>query len=160
MSIHGFSTLSENSVEFETGPFIDVDIGEVTLLTNRKILLTWVDTNGADTISISSMENLLLKGVDINDLVGVTRHEDELVLPKEVKVISFVRILTVNSKELEGSLRESRVFEGLFLVILRVELVIGHVKDLYNFLHLLLDHLLLVLTCFLSRLFIIVVHNI
>ena len=160
MGIHGFSSLSQNSVEFETGPFINVDIGEVTFLTHREVLLAWVDTNGADTISISTMENLLLKGVDINDLVGVTRREDELVLPEEVKVVSFVRILTVNSEELEGSLGESRVFEGLLRVVLRIELVVGHVKDLDNFLHLLLNDLLLVLTCLLSRLLILVVHNI
>ena len=105
------------------------------------------------------MEDLLLKGVNVDDLVRVTRGKDELVVSEEMEVVSFVRVLTVNSEELEGSFREGRVLEGFLLVVLRVELIVRHIELnlFFDLLHL-LDLLLLVLAALFSRLSVFFVH--
>jgi hypothetical protein len=84
-----FSSLLANSVEFETWPFINVDVWFSSFLSNGKVFPTWVDRYRTNTISVGTMEDSSFLGLDVEDLVCVTCCVYEIIITKPVVVISF-----------------------------------------------------------------------
>ena len=91
MSIPLFSSLLADSVELKTWPFINVDVRFSSFLCNGKVLPRRVHSDRTNTVSVRSMEDSSLLGLDVVDLVSVACGVDEVILSQPVVVISFER---------------------------------------------------------------------
>ena len=99
MSIALLRALLQDAVQLKVGVAVDVDVGLDTLLSNSKMRLLGVNSDGADTIPVLAVEGYLLLCLEVVGLVLVTTDEDDDVGRQEVDVVALHRGDTENTME-------------------------------------------------------------
>lgn len=99
-----FGTFLADSVKLMTWPFINVDVRISSFFCNRKVFPGRMDADRTNTVSVGTVEDFSLFGLDIVDLVSVTCSVDEIILTEPVVIISFERRLTKAFVEIHSSL--------------------------------------------------------
>jgi hypothetical protein len=79
MSVHLLSSLLANTIQFQVGPRIDINIWHQTFLSDREKFFGGVHGDGAHTIGVCAVENAALFRLHIQDLVSVTRYINEVI---------------------------------------------------------------------------------
>ena len=89
MSVAHLSALLQDSVQPHAGVLVDVDVGEVTLLSDGEVLLIGVDGNGADTIAVLTVERYKSLRLQVVGLVLVTSDEDDFLRGQEMNIVTL-----------------------------------------------------------------------
>ena len=89
MSVPGLRAFLQNTVELERWPLVDVDVGQVTLLSHCEVLAVGRHSDGAHTVAILTVVGIVLLCEHVVGLVLVTSHVDDFVGVQEVQVVTL-----------------------------------------------------------------------
>jgi len=110
VSVTLFSSFTQDAVETESRPLVNVDVGGDTALSDCEVLAGRVDTDGSNAVGVVAVVSINLLSGKVVSLVLVTDDEDDHIVFKHVQVVSLVGTLAENTVEFGVSSRNSAVF--------------------------------------------------
>ena len=76
MGVNEVCTFSQNAIELQGGPLVDINVGANAFFCNREILPCVVDRDGADAVGVHAAVGLEALARQVVGLVLVTSNED------------------------------------------------------------------------------------
>jgi hypothetical protein len=89
MGVSRLGSLLQDSVQFERWVLVDIDIRKVTFLSDSKMLLIGVYSDGTYAISVLTVERRILLCLQIVGLILVSSDEDDRRGRQEVNVVTL-----------------------------------------------------------------------
>ena len=123
MCVPCLSSFLQDSIQFERGILVDVDVGEVTFLSNGEMLSARVHRDRTHAIAILAMECRILLRLQVVSLILVTTDKDDGCRGQEVDIVTLHGRQTQNSVECEVTLGDYSIRQGLGHVTVGVKFV-------------------------------------
>ena len=123
MGVPGLGSTLQDSIEFERGEFVDVDVRVVTFLGHSEVLSAWVNGDRAHTIAVFAVERHILLCLQVIGLVLVTGYKDDCSWRQEVDIVTFHGRQTEDCMEGEVSTGDLRIWQCFRNVTVRIKLI-------------------------------------